>query len=125
MAIRVIHEFPKPIFLNVTLLRDNHEVLSELHNIRDQVMATASEILANVTANTDAIKALGVAADGLNEGQTSIEELIEVLKKQIADLSVPVDLSLLEAAVAEQAQVIDGLKEAVVKGTSFDPSGNA
>lgn len=122
MRLHIHHHFDPEFY--AALGQSSPEVLEALRNDVRKTMADADSILATVTANTDALASLGVAADALNEGQTSIEELIADLKKQIADLGTPVDLGPLAAAVENQATVIDGLKKAVVKGTELDPSAN-
>lgn len=76
-------------------------------------MATAEEVLAKVTANTDVLRGVAVIADTLNEGQETIEGLIADLKAQIAAGQTPTDLSAIEAALADQATVIDGMSKAI------------
>lgn len=119
-----IHHHFDPSFEEALKGSSSEVIIALLTQLKEQTMADAAKILADVTKNTDALKALSVAADGLNEGQSSIEEEIAVLKEQIAALGTPVDLTPLETAVAEQATVIDGLKNAVVKGTVLEPSAN-
>lgn len=115
MRMTINHRFDYP-----EISRILRPIVEKLEKIR----MSAETILAKVSANNDILKSLVVASDGLNEGQTSIEEHIEELKKQIADGQSAPDLTALEAAVEEQGTVIDGLKAAVVKGTVIDPSVN-
>lgn len=83
---------------------------------RDEEMAgTAQEILAKVTANTDVLESIAVAADELNEGFDDISQLIADLKSQIGNSA---DLTELEEAVDKQATVAAGLKTAVGANTA-------
>lgn len=83
---------------------------------QEAIKMDAAAILAQVKANTDVLSSVAIAADALNENQTSIAAQIADLKAQIAAGQSP-DLSAIEQALAEQAQVIDGLKSAVGANT--------
>ncbi len=81
-------------------------------------------LLAQVTANTDALKSIASAVDVLNEGHATIGEEIAALKEGVKTQGSDVDFSKLEAAVAEQASVIGGLSAAIPAGTPFQASNN-
>lgn len=93
---------------------DIHDLAVSINVKLEKQMADAAAILAAVTANTDVLKSVAVAADGLKEGQADIAAEIAALKAQIG---VQADLGPLETAVAEQGKIIDGLKTAVGSNT--------
>lgn len=81
-------------------------------------------ILAKITAQTDALKSVTAAVDGLREGKTTIADEIAALKQKIAEAGASVDLTALEKAVDDHGAIINGLTVAIPTGTPFDPSAN-
>lgn len=88
--------------------------------------ARSDALLAKVTANTDALKSVALAADALKEGHVTIADEIKALKDLIAaGGDTDAAFTALETAVADQGAVVEGLKTAIPAGTPFDPSANA
>jgi chromosome segregation ATPase len=91
----------------------------------NDMSARSAAILAQITANTDALKSVATAADALKEGQSTIAAEIAALKAQIAaGGAADADFAALETAVTDQSAVVEGLKTAIPAGTKFDPSAN-
>lgn len=81
------------------------------------------DLLAAITANTDALKSVAMGVSALMEGHATIAEEIAVLKAEIGSES-DASFSSLESALAEQATIIQGIRTAIPAGTAFQPSNN-
>lgn len=106
------------------LIQVNQRLERKVDAMANANQQQADAILAKVTQQTDALKAVQTAVVGLTEGKATIQEEIQALKDQITSAGVSVDLGPLEAAVANHGAVIDGLATAIPAGTGFDPSAN-
>ena len=93
-----------------------HETLAKTDTLsarQETLMADAAAILAQVRANNDALRSMGVTIDALNENQATIADLIRDLKNQTNP-----DLTELEAEVANQGDLIAGAKAAIGENTA-------
>lgn len=102
--------------LEKLLVEQVGELQTAIKRLEHKMAKTAEEILAKVTANTDVMKSVQIAVDGLKEGQATIADEIAALKAQVAAGTTP-DFTALEAATDEQGMVVAGLKSAVSANT--------
>ena len=86
--------------LDVLEAHEHHNLLLDIKHKVQTIMADAASVLAKVTANTDALRSIQLAATALEEGQATIAD-------QIA------------AAVDDQSAVVSGIAAAIPAGTSL------
>lgn len=99
------------ILRNQGILSNNQRILQEEGRIMN-----AAELLANIKAKKDIVKAVAAAADGLEEGFASVNAKIADLKAQVEAGQTP-DFTEVETELAEMDTALTGLGESILAGT--------
>lgn len=97
---------------NVLLTRTRHILANQ-----ETIMAKVDDVLAEITENTDMVRATAAGVDAMKEGQATLAAEIQALKDQISQGNQQPDFASIDAALAGQKQLIENLKTAIGAGT--------